>query len=173
MEILENRDEWYAAYQQGWLAHFEATGQFDWSIYNRPTNKEAFGLPGIDLSQSRLLFISSAGAYLPESQEVYDDENPIGDYTIRRIPSDTPLSKIAYAHTHYNHQYVEADPQVLVPLDHLRTMVSEGIIGELAPSMISFMGYLPDATRLVDETIPEIVRVAKEEQAQAALLVPA
>ena len=52
-------------------------------------------------------------------------------------------------------------------------MVTEGAIGELAPSMVSFMGYQPDVSRVVDEMIPAILEVARAEGAQAALLVPA
>ena len=172
MEILENRAEWEQTYQKNWLAHYKATGETKWDIYNRPNNKTAPGLPGIDLSQSRLILISSAGGYLKDVQDPFDAPNQLGDYTIRTFPSDTPFDAIAYAHDHYDHTAVNSDPQVLLPLQHLQTMVAEGQIGELAPIVISFSGYQPDAARVVDETIPEIVAVAKEQQADAALLVP-
>ncbi len=51
--------------------------------------------------------------------------------------------------------------------------MNKGIIGELCPSTVSFMGYQPDLARIVDEMIPAILRVAQAEQARAALLVPA
>jgi hypothetical protein len=38
--------------------------------------------------------------------------------------------------------------------------------------VISFMGYQPDVSRVLDETIPAILQVAKQEQAAMALLVP-
>jgi hypothetical protein len=34
------------------------------------------------------------------------------------------------------------------------------------------MGYQPDVSRVVNETFPAILQFAKNEQAQAALLVP-
>ena len=173
MEILENRDEWAAAYQAGWLAHYSETGETKWDLYKLPSNKTAPAGPAIDLSQSRLVFISSAGSYLPASQEPYDAENDLGDYTIRRYAVTTPPDQIGFTHTHYDHAAVLADPQVLLPLDHLTDLVHEGVIGGLAPDVISFMGYQPDMTRVIDETIPAIVAAAKEMHAQAALLVPA
>ena len=97
----------------------------------------------------------------------------MGDYTIRRIPAATPLSDIAYAHTHYDHAAVDADPQVLVPLRHLDKMVENGTIGQLTGNFVSFMGYQPDVTRVLDETIPAIIEAASQERATAALLVPA
>jgi hypothetical protein len=51
-------------------------------------------------------------------------------------------------------------------------MVKEGVIGELAPMVVSYMGYQPDAIRTVDETIPAILEIATLEAIDAALLVP-
>jgi hypothetical protein len=59
-----------------------------------------------------------------------------------------------------------------MPLRHLEALVREKKIGALTENMISFMGYQPDVIRVLDETIPPILRAAKEQQADAALLVP-
>ena len=119
MEILENRAEWEAGFRAGWLAHLQQTGEFDWKIYNRPQNTPLPTTPGVDLRQSRLLLISTAGGYLRATQEPFDVSNPLGDYTIRVFPSNTPFEALAYAHDHYDHTAVIADPQVLLPLRHL------------------------------------------------------
>lgn len=173
MDILENLDQWYNEYQSGWLAHFKETGETDFSIYNRPRNALAPSGPGIDLTKSRLILITSAGSYLADSQSAFDAADPLGDYTIRLYPSSTPLDKLAFAQEHYDHAAVREDPQVLVPLRHLEDLVHEGLIGELAPNVVSFHGYQPDVTRLIKETIPIILEVVQEEKAYAALLVPA
>ncbi|MEZ4615231.1 MAG: glycine/sarcosine/betaine reductase selenoprotein B family protein [Caldilineaceae bacterium] len=172
MDILENRDEWYDTYQNSWLRHYQETGEIKWDLYKLPNNKVAPAGKGIDLSQSRLALISSAGGYLAARQEPFDAEHDLGDYTIRRFPVTTAPEQIAFAHTHFDHTAVNADQQVLLPLGHLQELVQEGRIGELAPDVISFMGYQPDAVRVVDETLPAIVAAAKEMQVQAALLVP-
>lgn len=62
------------------------------------------------MRRSRLVLISSAGGYLPAGQEPFDAANPLGDYTIRLVPSATPLAEIAYAHDHYDHTAVNTDP---------------------------------------------------------------
>lgn len=174
MKILEDLEQWKAEYEQGWLAHYKETGEFNWKIYNRPKNSTAPSGPGIDLSKSRLMFISSAGGYLPRSQKPFNtNKADLGDYSIRLIPTSTPLDKLAFAHGSYDHTAVEQDPQVLVPLRHLDNMVNEGLIGQLAPSFISFCGWLPDVERTINELIPAIVEAAKAAEAQAALLVPA
>jgi len=173
VEILENRDQWLADFREGWLAHYQQTGETDWKRYSRPRNSVAPAGPGIDLRTSRLMLISSAGVYLPDHQQPFDAASPLGDYSVRLIPSSTPLDALAIAHDHYDHVAIDQDPQVLIPLRHLEDLVAEGMIGELAPSMVSFMGYQPDVTQVIDETIAATLRVAQAEGASAALLVPA
>jgi len=68
---------------------------------------------------------------------------------------------------------VNEDPQVLLPLRHLEDLVREGVIGELAPSVISFCGFQPNVERTLDELIPAIVEAARAEAIDAALLAPA
>lgn len=172
MEILENRAAWEADFRAGWLAHYERTGITDFKQYIRPRNSSAPSGSGVDLSRSRLVLISSAGGYLPASQAAFDADNDLGDYTIRLLPISTPFSAIAYAHTHYDHTAVNADPQVLLPLQHLASMQSEGRIGALTPNVVSFMGYQPDVGRVLDELIPAVIDAVRADQAQAALLVP-
>ncbi len=146
MTILEDRDLWAKSFQEGWLAHLQRTGSFYWEAYIRPRNQMPVAGPGIDLASSRLMFISSAGGYMLNGQQPFDASNPMGDYTIRVFSPDTPFDQLAYAHEHYDHAAVNADPQVLLPLGHLREMVQDGRIGALT-SAVSFMGYQPDVSR--------------------------
>lgn len=173
MEILEDRRGWLRKFQEGWLAHYQETGEEDWSRYNRPTNKEIPAGQGLEPSESRLLLISTAGGYLEGEQEPFDAEDPYGDYSVRTFAHSTPLDRIAFAHDHYDHGAVDQDPEVLLPMRHLEELARGGEIGELAESVISLMGYQPYATRTVDETIPAVVSKAKGLEAEAALLVPA
>jgi D-proline reductase (dithiol) PrdB len=173
MDILENKAQWLAEFRNGWLAHFNQTGETKWDIYNRPKNSVAPAGPGINLAESRLVLITSAGSYLTESQEPFNAVDPLGDYTIRTYPASTDFEDLSYAHDHYNHVAVEEDPQVLIPLRHLEDLVAEGRIGELAPDVISFHGYMPNSARFVDETIPMILEEVEKQQPDAALLIPA
>lgn len=173
VEILENREAWQQYFEANWLAHYQRTGETDFKQYQYSRNEETVSGKGIDLNQSRLLFITTSGAYLKDSQPPFDAASALGDYTLRTFSIDTPLDQLAFAHDHYNHKYVDADAQVLVPLRHLQVMVNEGKIAELAPTVISFSGYMPNVPRVLDEIIPPIIGIAKDQQADAALLVPA
>ena len=171
MSILDNKESWINKFREGWLAKLQKTGTFYWKAYIFTQNQTPVEGSAIDLKSSRLMFISSAGGFLSDSQQPFDAGNPLGDYTIRKFPSSTHFENLTYAHEHYDHTAVDADPQVLLPLEHLREMVIEGEIGGLT-SVVSFMGYQPDVSRLLGETIPAILKIALKEQADAALLVP-
>jgi len=173
VEIVENLSQWSDEFEQNWLRHYRETGETLWKIYNRARNENAPGIPGIDLSQSRLLFISTAGGYVAGEQEPFDAANLLGDYTLRTFPVEMPLEKLAFAHDHYDHTAVTTDPQVLLPLNHLHEMVTAGKIGSLYPEVISFHGYQPDVRRIVNELIPNVLAVFDKEKVDGALLVPA
>lgn len=173
MEIIENPKEWLVNYQGGWLAHYNETGKTDWGKYAHPRNKLAPAGAGVRLAESRLMLISSAGGYLRGSQLPFKDNDPLGDYSIRVIPTTAPLAAIGFAQSHYDHQHVDEDPEVLVPLRHLEALVREGVIGGVAPSMVSFSGYQPNVIRVVKEVVPAVLEVARREQVDAALLIPA
>jgi D-proline reductase (dithiol) PrdB len=173
LDIVENFDQWRADYFEEWLPHYEKTGELVWLNYPRAHNRISPAGPGIDLAQSRLVLISSAGGYLRDEQEPFDAANDLGDYSIRTFPVDTPLERIAFAHEHYDHTAVTADPQVLLPLQHLKDMAAEGKIGSLAPSVISYSGYQPDISRILSQTIPAILQAAQDQKADGALLIPA
>lgn len=172
MNIIDNREQWLAEFNAGWLGHFQKTGEFDWKRYPRIRNSEIDSLPGRELSRSRLGLISSAGGYLRALQTPFDAANPLGDYSVRTFPIGIPFSELAYAHDHYDHSAVDSDPQVLLPLAHLQDIEYGGGIGTVAPEVVSFMGYQPDVTRVVDEMIPAIVEFTKQQKWDAALLVP-
>lgn len=173
MSILEKPLEWLQAFQDGWLAHLEDTGKPDWDKYVWLRNLFAPNGEKVELAKSTMMVISSAGAYLHEDQEPFDVRNPLGDYSIRLIPTGTNFDAVKFANSHYDHSFVETDPQVLLPLLHMEDLAAEGFIGELAPVMISFDGHQPNAIRVVKELIPQILRVARGHNVTAALLIPA
>jgi hypothetical protein len=81
--------------------------------------------------------------------------------------------RIAFAHAHYDHAAVTADPQTLLPLGHLRQLQAEGYCRQVLPVAVSFMGHQPNALRTVKELVPAIIEAARTLKANAALLVPA
>jgi len=173
MEVLENPLEWLRTFQDGWLSKLEKSGVIDWSLYNPPKNSTAPNSRGIKLANSRLMLISTAGAYFPGKHAFFNCAHPLGDYSIRQTPTVIALEELAISHPDLDLSYAEQDPEVLLPIRQLRQMVKEGKLGSLAPVFISYCGFQPHAIRIVKELVPAILRAVKQFNVHAALIVPA
>jgi len=125
------------------------------------------------LSETRLALVSSAGLVLP-GQEHFDDKMRGGDFTMREIPSDTDVSTLIETHRSetFDHHGVQTDPNVAFPIDRIRELADEGIIGSVAPRHISFMGSITAPGRLLRQTVPKMIESLTSDQVEAALLVP-
>ncbi len=56
------------------------------------------------------------------------------------IPMDTPAENLHVLHGGYDIRSAQADPNVVLPLERLRELSDEGVIGELSPQAFSFIG---------------------------------
>lgn len=172
MKIAEGLDKWTSDFQNGWLKEFNQHNRINWDVYSYIKNNNSPQSTGIDLSKNKLLLISSAGGYLSSNGTPFDASNPFGDYSIRTFPISTNFNNIKYSHDHYDTTAVKQDAQVLLPLNHLKSMVEENIIGEICDTVISFMGYQPDVNNVITKTIPAILDIVIQEKVDAVLLVP-
>lgn len=109
------------------------------------------------LSECTVTVVSTAGVHLASDQP-YDVADPHGDWSFREIPTNTDTSALAITHTHYNHVEADRDINCMFPLDRLRELRDQGIIGGVSATAYSIMGFIPDPTLLVDETAPELAR---------------
>lgn len=125
------------------------------------------------LAESRLALISSAGFIAP-GQEPFDASVRGGDPSFREIPRDVEASRLINTHRSesFDHEAVEADPNLAFPLDRLRELVDRGRLGELNRRHLSFMGSLTAVGRFVRETAPAAVERLVADQVDLALLVP-
>lgn len=172
MQIVEDLEKWTTNFHNGWLKEFNQNNRIDWNLYSYVKNNQAPRSTGIDSSKSKLLLVSSAGGYLPSKDSPFDAKNQLGDYSIRTFPISTNFNEIQYSHEHYDTAAVKQDAQVLLPLRHLTSMVTNKSIGELCNTVVSFMGYQPDVNKVISETIPAIWDIVKKEKIDAVLLVP-
>jgi D-proline reductase (dithiol) PrdB len=78
-----------------------------------------------------------------------------------------------YAEQAFDHAGLEADANLLIPLDRLREMAESGEIAGLTARTISVCGHLPKPGRLVEETAPAVARIFVEDGADVVMLVPA
>ncbi len=124
------------------------------------------------LSEARLCFVSTAGVQ-PKNSTPFDTVHPVGDYTFRRVPSNSKVSDLEIHQLKYPTAGAKRDLNVIFPIERLQELVKEKIIGELAENFYSFIGYNMDAERL-ENTLAEIIAAAIEaEKPDAVLLAPA
>ena len=123
------------------------------------------------LSEARVAVVTTAGAH-HRSDRPFDTNAAAGDPSFRSFPSDTPLAELALSHGGYDTRRAGQDPNVVLPLDALRAAVRDGQIGELAPTVYAFMGYVADTAPLVRDTGPAVARRLREDGADLVLLVP-
>jgi D-proline reductase (dithiol) PrdB len=120
------------------------------------------------LAQSRLALVASGGIYR-HGQTAFHSRD---DTSLRLIPTDVRTEDLRTSHFAYDQTDARKDPNVVFPIDTLRGLVREGVIGELTDHAITFMGGIYSSRRVREETAPAITQRLKAERADVALMVP-
>ncbi len=127
---------------------------------------------GRPLSEARLAFVSTAGVQ-PKGTLPFDVVHPVGDYSFRRVPSDSDPADLEIHQLKYPTDGAHRDLNVIFPIERLRELRDEGVIGGLTDNFFSFIGYNMDPG-LLERTLAEgIAEAVCAEQAEVALLSPA
>jgi len=87
------------------------------------------------------------------------------------ISMDTPASKLRARHGGYDVRGSQSDPNTNFPIDRLRELQAEGMVGELAANAYSFVGATSQL-KLRNQTAPAWLEKFKSEGIEALLLVP-
>jgi D-proline reductase (dithiol) PrdB len=129
------------------------------------------------LSECTVALLSSAGIALKDDKP-FDQEgerqNPWwGDPTYRILPKTAIENDVRLYHLHIDPSYAEQDLNCLFPLQRLQEMENSGRIGRMSPRHYSMMGYILKPERLLQETVPAIIRNLKEDIADVVVLGPA
>jgi D-proline reductase (dithiol) PrdB len=130
------------------------------------------------LEECRFALVSTAGIHDKEVEPAFDAERekrePMwGDPTYRRIPRDVQQGQIGASHLHINNRDLLADVNIVLPVHRFAELEAEGVIGSLAPTCYSFMGYQPNTNEWRDRYAPEVARLMNDEAVDAVLLTPA
>lgn len=138
--------------------------QFDWqpgTVLAKP------------LAESSIAIMTTAGLHRPD-QLAFDETIKGGDWSYRELPTDVDLPSLLLAHRSdaFDHAGIERDKNLVLPLDRLRELLAEGVLGEPAPRHFSFMGSIPAPGRLVDWSAPEVAAKLHDDQVDAVLLTP-
>jgi D-proline reductase (dithiol) PrdB len=121
------------------------------------------------LSQCRVALASSGGVFV-EGQQPFHFED---DTSHREIPADTDMARLRVAHFGYPTGDATKDPNCVFPLERLREMEADGVIGSLSPRAFTFMGGVYSQRLVKEELIPPLLAKVKEDNVDLFYIVPA
>ena len=124
------------------------------------------------VADSRLTFVSTAGVQ-PKGTLPFDVAHPVGDYSFRRVPSAAKPEDLEIHQLKYPTVGANRDLNVIFPIERLRELVAEGVVGGLTTDLFSFIGYNMDPERLERTLAEEIAEAVAADAADIALLAPA
>ena len=120
----------------------------------------------LELRAATFALVSTAGVHLRE-QAPYD---LAGDNSWRVIPGDVRAQDLMVTHEHYNHAHADQDINCVFPIDRLRELAAEGVIGGVSDLHLGFMGYSQKLRDLYERAAPEMARLLERSRADAVLL---
>jgi D-proline reductase (dithiol) PrdB len=128
------------------------------------------------MSECRVALVSSAGI-ARHDQEPFDQElerrDPWwSDQSWRPIPLDTTERDVGVYHLHIDSRFAEQDLDCVLPLRRLQELHAEGVVGGVAATHYSFMGYILEPRQLLTDTAPAIAAQMAQEEVDVAVLVP-
>lgn len=154
---------------EGWIAKEvrmakETPREIPWTPLDRP------------LSECRVSLISSGGIAL-RSDEPFDGEierrDPWrSDPSFRVIPRNATEKDVEIHHLHIDPSFARQDLNCVLPLQRLAELEASGEIGSVAPRHYSFMGYTTDASALLENSVPSMIRCLQEDQVDLVVLIP-
>lgn len=124
------------------------------------------------LAESRLTFVSTSGLQ-PKGTLPFDTAHPVGDYSFRRVPSNSKPTDLEIHQLKYPTVGAEKDLNVIYPIERLQELAKEKIIGGLTANFYSFIGYNMDAERLEKTLAEDIAEAVEAEKPDVVLLAPA
>ena len=126
------------------------------------------------LSECRVAIVSSAGLIVENEQEPFDSKIEMGDASFRVIPSNINSDDLGEYHRSntFDHSGIKSNPFSAMPIPHLLDLVQEGFIGSINKRHLSLMGSIISPSKLIKETIPEIIDIFKSDKVDIAIFIP-
>ncbi|MFL2627670.1 MAG: glycine/sarcosine/betaine reductase selenoprotein B family protein [Dehalococcoidia bacterium] len=123
------------------------------------------------INESKIALVTTGGFYTSE-QKAFETDGPekLGDWSYRTIDIDIPTSNLNVSHIHYDTTGPKKDPNCVFPLDIFKELEKDGIIGKIANTNYSFMGYIQKPDLLTETTAREVAQNLKADNVDAVVL---
>jgi Glycine/sarcosine/betaine reductase selenoprotein B (GRDB). len=142
---------------------------FDWVVNPSPSQINPLPKP---VAQCRVAMVTTCGVHT-QGDPAFNLMSKTGDHSYREIPNDVAWDHLRLSHVGYNTRKVSEDINCVFPLQRLRELEAEGVVGSLNHRHFSFMGYIPITAPLLERTGPEVAQKLQEDGVDLVLLVPA
>lgn len=125
------------------------------------------------LRECRVALVTTAGLSLPD-QPPFDATIRLGDTSFREIPAtiSPQLLEMNQRSWTFDKTGVLRDRNLALPLDRLRELQTNKMIGSVASRHYSFMGSIVSPRKLINETAPEVARRLTADDVDVVLLTP-
>jgi len=139
----------------------QSSGEIPWAPVSKP------------LAVCAVALVTTAGLHHPD-QPPFDMHDKDGDPSFRELDAATLLNDYRITHDYYDHRNADRDPNIIFPLERLRELVDEGVVGGLARRHYSFMGHIVGRhlATLLERTAPAVARSLVDEGVDVVLLTP-
>lgn len=126
------------------------------------------------LREATVTMVTTAGVHL-RSDPPFDMEDPDGDPSFRAIPSTADRAELGITHKYYDHSAADRDLNVVLPIDRLRELAAEGVVGGIGPTCYGFMGHIDGrhVRTLIEVTAPAVAERLRADRVDAVFLTPA
>jgi len=130
--------------------------------------------PGKPLHASKLALVTTSGIH-HRGQKPFDMRDPEGDPSYRNLDGETLFDDFQITHDYYDLTDARKDPNIVFPLERLRELVDEGIVGSLAGTHYGFMGHIDGRhiATLVEQSAKEVADKLRKDAVDLVLLTPA
>ena len=125
---------------------------------------------GPALWRRRVAIVTTAGLHLRGDRPFGSGASGM-DYRV--IPHDVAASDLVMSHVsvNFDRSAFQADLNVALPLDRLRELVRDGVVGSAADFHYSFMGAVSPVTRY-EPKVRELAGLLRQDAVDAVLLTP-
>jgi D-proline reductase (dithiol) PrdB len=121
------------------------------------------------LRECKVALISSGGVH-------HKDQVPFhfrDDVSYYKIPRDVDIEDLCISHFGYRTDDARQDPNCVFPLERMRELAAEGVMGEFADPAYTFAGGIYSARKVRDELAPGLVEELTANRVDLFYLVPA
>jgi D-proline reductase (dithiol) PrdB len=171
VDMIDDIEEWRLSYSS-WQGQASSNSEIDEGYPFVKNRRAPFTPVRRALPMLNLALISSAGAYI-DGTSPFDTDSPGGDLSFREIPVEVEAGDLRVSPRGYDAAAVLSDMNSEIPVERLVEFERNRVIGQLNPVFWSYLGFIPDAAKLVDELTPKLVDRLLRYEVQAALLIPA